>query len=483
MKKEKNKGARSPFGLGKAAGALAVVAIAALAAAAIAASSTNYSVDPAVVDQGGSSAFSLTYNGAASIGGAVVGEANSTAYKFEADWGYTVWDEDPGQVPVADPLRVMAGLQNPGPTNESSTAQDLVMMQIKLVAGPAGADVSSLTLTAYGSGDDAADVANVELYLDTDADGFFDPTGDIALSTGLAWSGDDGTVTFPSLGRSIPAGGTEHWIVVCDYQVAGFTLKTFSASIASPSDVSATDGTGTPITALGPPVSGGARTFNPGGSATGTLTVRPGPANPAHATAQPGQTAAVMQLQVSASTYESIYVQSLTVQASGTGNELTQVAAVNLFDDANGNGIVDPGETLIAGPAMFVQDDGMIQFVFNVLIPAGTAQTWIIAYDFAIPMQTDGQTFKVSLPGPSAVTAQGQSSALAVPAQIRPITPLTGPVTTIVYPPATEPAYFTGGCGAAPAMPAWPFAFMAAAFAFIALAIRRIAVKESKTAA
>ncbi len=64
--------------------------------------------------------------------------------------------------------------------------------------------LSSITLTASGTGNDLTALTSVALYRDTNASGVYD-TGDTLYGTAGAFSGDNGTRTFsaswPSLER------------------------------------------------------------------------------------------------------------------------------------------------------------------------------------------------------------------------------------------------------------------------------------------
>ncbi len=72
----------------------------------------------------------------------------------------------------------------------------------------------------------------------------------------------------------------------------------------------------------------------------------------------------------------------ITLQASGTGNDVGDITAVKLFPDNNGNGLVDAGEdTLQISSGAFTTDDGTLNLSFA---PTGilAGRNYLIALDF-----------------------------------------------------------------------------------------------------
>ncbi|MCU0722187.1 MAG: hypothetical protein MUC63_00965 [Planctomycetes bacterium] len=238
--------------------------------------------------------------------------------------------------------------------------------------------------------------------------------------------------------------------MVCDFNVLGSALKTFGVAVASAADVSAAAaGTGSPIAVVGPPLTGSLKTMNPGMGAAGTLTIMLGPAHRPTGSVEPGRSASMMQIQLSASSLEGVVVQSLRFNGSGTGHEVDHVRGVSLCDDADGDGSPDPGAPL-AGPVPFYWDDGTATFALSVAVNAGASRTLVLVYDFVAPIAAEGVTFQASLLTTADVTARGVTSYISVSPSLRPATPLSGPLVSIRHPPATEPAYFMGGCAAGP---------------------------------
>jgi hypothetical protein len=450
-------------------------------AVAFAASSANYFLDPIVIDQGGDSAFSTFYTGRASIGGNVIGVANSPNYTCEADFGYTVMFDDGSPVPPP-PFLVLPGPMNPAPTNEQNNAVGVTMLQVKLAAGANPVTVDSITFTASGSGNDSpagsgGDIVQVHLFWDINGNGILDSGIDQALGSPQFFNGDNGTATFSAIGHAVPAATNHFWILVYDFGVLGAATKTFAAGVLSTSDVSGIDGsTGNPVGVSGPPFTGNFKTFNPGAGATGTLSVMPGFHNTPVSTCFPGDTKTVCQYQVAASSYEDISVQSLVLNAFGTGDEVADVVNVTLYEDVNSDGELDDGDVIMGGPTTYGMDDGQMSFAFNFIITAGTSQSWILVYEFTAPMTPEGLTFSVAIPDSSAITAQGQVSAQAVPPTLMPTSPLIGPEVRVIYPDPTEPVYFTGGCAAGPG-PVDPMAGLGLLIVIVILGCARVALR------
>jgi uncharacterized repeat protein (TIGR01451 family) len=117
--------------------------------------------------------------------------------------------------------------------------------------GPVPINVQSLTLRAAGTGNDATDLSQVELWWDQDSDGTLD-AGEPLLGSGT-YNADNGTVTL-AIGAAYPLEQfiPMHVLVTYDLSAAIRNLKTFSLSL-NPADVSArTADTNTTVAASAP---------------------------------------------------------------------------------------------------------------------------------------------------------------------------------------------------------------------------------------
>jgi hypothetical protein len=121
-----------------------------------------------------------------------------------------------------------------------------------------------------------------------------------------------------------------------------------------------------------------------------------GPANPGATRELPGAlNVPMMQLGLGAGTGGAVDVTALTVDGTGTGNELLGVLQVRLWDDANGDGAVSVGETELGTGQTYPADDGSVTFSgFTVSLAAGEIRMLLVTYDFqgsAVP----GEDYRV----------------------------------------------------------------------------------------
>lgn len=72
----------------------------------------------------------------------------------------------------------------------------------------------------------------------------------------------------------------------------------------------------------------------------------------------------MLQVKLTAQTYESVIVDSLTLMASGTGDDKNDISYVLVCDDFNGNGNCDSGETTV-GYGQYLKDDGIVVIDFG----------------------------------------------------------------------------------------------------------------------
>ncbi|MDZ7747709.1 MAG: hypothetical protein U5K43_01795 [Halofilum sp. (in: g-proteobacteria)] len=78
----------------------------------------------------------------------------------------------------------------------------------------------------------------------------------------------------------------------------------------------------------------------------------------------------------------------VTVAASGSGRDDTDVAGVRLYHDADGDGRLDAGEPQRGSEGTFGADDGTVTFDFGVAgsppgLSSGATVNYLVVYDFA----------------------------------------------------------------------------------------------------
>jgi len=175
----------------------------------------------------------------------------------------------------------------------------------------------------------------------------------------------------------------------------------------------------------------------------GTLTVAPGPKNPGNHCGLPSQTNIMAQIRFTANATEGAVINSITLNGSGTGLESTDILTVQLVDDANSNGKVDPGELGIATgifPPGLRTATIVIPGPSTYVVPAGGHRDMLVIYMMSAN-PTLGGTLIFTVPA-AGVSATGSTSFLPLTINGLPFTSATktimpGPV--IVDVPDTNP--------------------------------------------
>jgi uncharacterized repeat protein (TIGR01451 family) len=80
---------------------------------------------------------------------------------------------------------------------------------------------------------------------------------------------------------------------------------------------------------------------------------------------------------------DSLKIEKITVQASGTGNDTADITSVKLYLDVNGDGVVNSGDTVLASGA-FASDNGTLDLTLStaLTVTSGTVSRLLITYDF-----------------------------------------------------------------------------------------------------
>lgn len=125
-----------------------------------------------------------------------------------------------------------------------------------------------------------------------------------------------------------------------------------------------------------------------GGTVVGpaTLTITLGSNSPTTGTTYTrGQTLRPMlQFVATAGSGQAVRINSITLGASGTGNDQTGVTSVKVYVDTNGNGQFNAGEPLV-GSGTYNADNGTLTITFTTtqVIAASSSRTYLVTYDFA----------------------------------------------------------------------------------------------------
>ena len=307
----------------------------------------------------------------------------------------------------------------PATTLELSDATSVAVLSFRISAGESATTINSIRLTASGSGHDATDIAAVRLVLDSNANGVEDPA-EIALASG-AYGSNNGTVLL-SPGRTLATGAAENWLVVYDLAGSATGGETFTARIASGSDVSSNLGT--------PYVSGTLQ----GGLTTvaGRLFAERGPMSPGDRIVPAGaQGVTTLQLRLRAEN-EDFNVSSITFTADGNLNDATGIASVRLFRDADRNGIISAGDSALS-QGNFPIDDGRLTLPLSTLVvPSNQSVDLIATYDLTA-VAAGGNRFRTLLALPTDIAAAGTFSGPVPPLGDRVLTgpPVIGSVATV----------------------------------------------------
>lgn len=130
---------------------------------------------------------------------------------------------------------------------------------------------------------------------------------------------------------------------------------------------------------------------------------------------------------------ENIFWNTVTVQASGSGNDATDITAVKVWQDNDNDGKVSSGDTLL-GTATYAVDNGtaVVALLPSPVIPANGAVHLVISYTMN-PGAAVGSTYHVDVTGASGT---GQTSGQPVTVNITP-NPLVGATKTVGLPPIT----------------------------------------------
>lgn len=177
-------------------------------------------------------------------------------------------------------VMVALGPAEPPDSTQTAGAVNVPAIQIELTNMSHGpVTLTSLKLTAQGTGDDAAGVSFVGLYLDANRNGLLD-AGDSLLSIGI-YNSDNGIVTFEG-SDVLPALGVQDYLAAYDFSpTAG--PGTYQPTIAANGDLTGVDSNGVPAVFVGAPVTGAVITIGaplPTPTSTATFSATPTPPGP-----------------------------------------------------------------------------------------------------------------------------------------------------------------------------------------------------------
>lgn len=137
----------------------------------------------------------------------------------------------------------------------------------------------------------------------------------------------------------------------------------------------------------------------------------------------------MLQIMFGVNNTEAVRVDSITLKASGTGNDVTGISSVFLAVDSNANGIYDSGESVLTS-GTYSQDNGYLTMLIpnGYIVQAGQTVHFLIVYVMSSSPLV-GDTFLVQV---TAISATGLSSGNQITITGLPIT--SGIKTTVQGP-------------------------------------------------
>ncbi|MHC5036637.1 MAG: phage tail protein [Planctomycetota bacterium] len=330
--------------------------------------------------------------------------------------------------------------------------------------------IETVAVTSTGTGDEVSDITQITLYRDADANGVWTQGTDTVLSGPAGFPTDDGTVSFNALSRTLTAGVSETWFVVADFSGSASGGDDFLFSLAgySGSLTAVHDATGNAMNVVGLPVTG-TRVTVYAATIPGILFIAKAANSPADTVGTAGDFGVVMgAATVTAGNVEAVDLLTISVRASGTGDDASEVAGVFLAEDVDADGLYTMGTDRLIGTAgTFSSDDGTVVFsLAGESLPSLTSMTLLAVYDIS-SQAVGGSTFSVTFEAGS-LAGLGVTSGQSVPVVGLPI---DGRTVTIAVAPAPPPPSDDGSCargsgrgGAWGALPLLALAFAIALF-------------------
>ncbi|MCC7508136.1 MAG: hypothetical protein IT464_02025 [Planctomycetes bacterium] len=270
-------------------------------------------------------------------------------------------------------------------------------------------NLTSITLSASGTGNDSNAYSQVALYRDTNANGFWDGGDALFGAAATAFAGDNGTRAFTSSALAIAGGSSATFFVVT--RMNGATLAsaghTFHTQVTAIVSNVASDGLGLPSAIMQ-----GVQIIDTTLVVSATTGTAAGVYANETGTGGNGFEAGVFTITASGSGTPDLL--TITLAASGTGDDSTAYTEVAIYEDSASGAVGsydNANDTLVDTAAAFPADDGSL--VFNV--PSGLqpfsvsqAKTYFVVVKLngsAIP----AETFEYTVSAISVGTGAGSS--------------------------------------------------------------------------
>ncbi len=294
----------------------------------------------------------------------------------------------------------------------SSTDPYDEMLQFRLIAqgGIPLEDIrlKSVSLSATGSGDDLADISSVDLWLDVNSDGIVQNPGDIHLADGT-YSADNGYLKLiPMGGYILMSGALVHFLVSYTMSGTGNVGDTYKFELVDIDSVGMMSGARAGILGLSIESCETVR----GPIPVSTLTANKGLCSPVDHWGLADEESVMLQVYLSADRWEPLDIASISISASGTGDDAGDISAVKIYLDSNSNGKVDGGEQLV-GSGKYQSDDGTVDIATSLRIGKSGGVNLLVTYAMGSGL-TPGSTYQLTMTGLSAVGALTGEQAVKV---------------------------------------------------------------------
>jgi len=295
-------------------------------------------------------------------------------------------------------------------TGPSAAGRGIGTFTISNTSATVAQTLNSLSLAASGTGNDSNAYSEVGIFEDTNSSTVYD-TGDVRYGTAaVAYPTDNGTLTFTAA-AAFAASQTRRYFVVA--KLNGGTLgtngQTFNTQVSAMS-VTGGSASGTPSTVMN-----GLTITAP------TLTVAPIAAAAqsvlANSTGTGGIGISAASFTITCNAVGTGNLASITITASGTGNDSTAYTEVGIFEDTNTSGAYDAADTRYGTlSTAFPSDNGAISFTTAQVFNASTNRRYFVVVKLdGATLPTPSQTFNFQV---SAMAVTGTTSAAGVPSSV-----------------------------------------------------------------
>lgn len=277
------------------------------------------------------------------------------------------------------------------PAQVAAGDNDKVMEQLKLEASSGTITATGVKVELSGSGD-PADIAAAKLYDDVNENGVYDSGTDVLLDT-RTFSGTPASATF-SVSYDVTAGTPEYLLIAYDIASGATTGNTVGASIPDTTYITTSAGENINF----------ANTIQSTNSSIGQSLSVSG-ADKAPTTVQVGETGVETLWLTLSSSSGSITMTDLKVDLTGTGAD-ADIAAAKLYDDANDDGVLDGGDTLLSTKTFLSATLTFDALSYTVTDP--TAERLLVVFDIS-GSATTGNTVGARIVDNTYVTVSGSA--------------------------------------------------------------------------